>query len=734
LDEGVGQTSQRPAVAQRPHPADNPVSALEALLPAIRALDFLLERAIASAADAFGPGAATDEFRGLHLDQRECERLLQQEPGVPRLAAGPRGAHAWSPAEPGGGPLEELARTFGLSDFDVDVLLVALAPELDLRYERLYAYLQDDVTSRRPTVDLALNLLCSSREEKLVRRVHFGPGAPLLRTGLVELASDQAEGRPPLLSQALQVDPQVVRYLFGQPGLDLPLAAFCDLRQPPNPLSQAPVAEGTKTRLRMLLRDAMDREAPLFLRFRGPPGVGKRMTASGLASEAGARLLIADLATLPERDSFAATMRLLFRGALLSAAVLYLTGLDATEPGRGAVLRRCLTDREGPHPSVVVLAGADRLPALGAPMLTVEFPPPSFQRRRGCWRESLAAVRVAVADQDLDALAGRFRLTPGEVEAAVADARNRGRWRHAGDGDGDALGAAGGPDAGLTISDLFGAARAASGQELAALARKIEPKQSWPDLVLPEDQLRQLREICDQAAHRHTVYDAWGFGRRLSLGKGLNVLFAGPPGTGKTMAAEVIAGELQLDLYTIDLASVVSKYIGETEKNLARIFAVAERANAILLFDEADALYGKRSEVRDAHDRYANIEVGYLLQRMDDYEGIAVLATNLRQHLDEAFLRRMHAVVEFPMPGEDLRHRIWKVVFPREAPVDPLVDFALLARELKLAGGSIRNIAVTAAFHAAADGQVIRMEHLGRAARREYQKLGRTWGEPEWAR
>jgi AAA+ superfamily predicted ATPase len=631
---------------------------------------------------------------------------------------------------------------FGLSDIDVGVLLVALAPELDLRYERLYAYLQDDVTSRRPTVDLALDLLCASSEEKLVRRAHFGPAAPLIRTGLIELVPNRPELRPPpLLAHTLQVDPQVVRYLLGQPGLALPLSAFCELSEPPNPLSAAPVGERMKTRLRTLLRDAMENGAALRLHFRGPPGVGKQITASGLASEAGARLLVADLAAIPEGDSIATTLRLLSRGALLSAAVLYVTGLDAVEQGHGAILRRWLTERLGSHPSVVILSGtgpwrgAGRPSAGSAPVLTVEFPPPSFQRRRACWRQSLAAARVTIAEQDLNALAGRFRLTPGEVEAAVADARSRRRWRDAGGRgqDGEAARQASGPAARLAAGELFAAARAASGQELEVLARKIEPKQSWPDLVLPDDQMRQLREICGQAAHRHTIYGAWGFGRRLSLGKGLNVLFAGLPGTGKTMAAEVIAGELQLDLFTIDLASVVSKYIGETEKNLARIFAVAERANAILLFDEADALYGKRSEIRDAHDRYANIEVGYLLQKMDDYEGIAILATNLRQHLDEAFLRRMHAIVEFPMPEEDLRRRIWNVVFPREAPVDPLVDFALLAREVKLAGGSIRNIAVAAAFYAAADGRVIRMEHLGRAARREYQKLGRTWNEPEWA-
>jgi SpoVK/Ycf46/Vps4 family AAA+-type ATPase len=247
------------------------------------------------------------------------------------------------------------------------------------------------------------------------------------------------------------------------------------------------------------------------------------------------------------------------------------------------------------------------------------------------------------------------------------------------------------------------------------------------DLVLPEDQRSQLEEICLQFRYRTTVYGDWGFDRKLSLGKGLNVLFSGPPGTGKTMAAEVIANALGLDLYKIDLSQVVSKYIGDTEKNLDRIFAAAEDANAILFFDEADALFGKRSEVKDAHDRYANIEVGYLLQKMEEYEGIAILATNLKGHLDEAFVRRLQAIVELPFPDEDYRRRIWKGRVPSDAPLGEDVDFDRLAREVRLAGGNIKNIGLASAFYAASDGGVIHMPHLLRAIFREHQKLGRTW-------
>jgi SpoVK/Ycf46/Vps4 family AAA+-type ATPase len=263
---------------------------------------------------------------------------------------------------------------------------------------------------------------------------------------------------------------------------------------------------------------------------------------------------------------------------------------------------------------------------------------------------------------------------------------------------------------------------------LGRLTQKLNPKYTWDDIVLPQDQVDQLVEICDQARYRHIVYGEWGFDRKLSFGKGLSALFSGPPGTGKIMSAEVIANELHLDLYKIDLSQVVSKYIGETEKNLHRIFHEAQWSNAILFFDEADALFGKRSEVKDAHDRYANIEIGYLLQKIEEYDGIAILATNLRKNMDEAFVRRIQFIVEFPFPDEKHRQLIWEVIFPQEVPFCDDVDFGFLAREVKLPGGNIKNIALAGAFYGASDGGSVKMTHLIHAARREHQKLGQVWG------
>jgi SpoVK/Ycf46/Vps4 family AAA+-type ATPase len=322
------------------------------------------------------------------------------------------------------------------------------------------------------------------------------------------------------------------------------------------------------------------------------------------------------------------------------------------------------------------------------------------------------AVVIEVTTEELHMLANQFRLTGGQIADAVGSAQRQARRR-------DPVNGA------ITVADLVAACRAHSNRKLGELAQQVKAPYRWNDLVLPADQMGQLHALCDYVRYRSVVYDTWGFDRKLALGKGLNALFAGPSGTGKTMAAAIVANALAVDLYKIDLSSVVSKYIGETEKNLSRIFAEAESSNAILFFDEADALFGKRSEVRDAHDRYANIEVGYLLQKMEEYTGIVILATNFRRNMDDAFVRRMHFTIEFPFPNQADRLRIWQQIWPPETPRHPDLDLHFLAERLELAGGHIRNIALAAAFLAAADGEVVTMHHLIRATEREYQKMGK---------
>jgi hypothetical protein len=416
---------------------------------------------------------------------------------------------------------------------------------------------------------------------------------------------------------------------------------------------------------------------------------------------ADARMDGADLATL---------VPILFREAWFRGAALFITGIEQLrdEPRARARLHADLAGA----PGLVILAGetpwrfeGDR--ATG--VVSIPFPMPAADERRALWSEHFAELEIAVDRPTLDTLAANFRSTADRIaDAALTLHRRRA-----------ITGVAPEP------SDVFAIARAQSSHELTAFARKITPIHRWDDLILDDDATAQLRDLRDRVLCRQRVLTEWNFERMLPLGRGLTVLFSGPSGTGKTMAAEVIAGELGLDLYKIDLATIVSKYIGETEKNLEAVFNAAVRANGILFFDEADAIFGRRSEVKDAHDRYANLEIAYLLQKMEQFDGVAILATNLRDHLDDAFLRRLQIVIEFHLPDEAQRERMWRSFFPAEAPLDPEIDFSALARRFRLSGGNIRNIVVSAAYGAAANGGVIDAGHLMHATRREHQKIGR---------
>jgi winged helix domain-containing protein/ATPase family protein associated with various cellular activities (AAA) len=700
-----------------------------ALLPGLRRLDRLLDWAM----EALPPGRRRDAsapFRGLILSREDVTSLLAQEPGETPFGSTQKFAGDY-PGEltQADSPLAWLIHSFGLCSFDADLVLLSLAPEVDLRYEKIFAFLQDDVTRKRPTIELALNLLCTSAEEKLNRRLHFSPSSPLLRHGLLQIVPDPNQVEPPYLAHYLKLDDQVVRLLLGQLGLDARLAPYCRILEPAGSLDDMELSPVLKKALPLILGRAQGRNESLRLYVRAPQRARREDVATALAVHLGTDLLSLDLArAVSGGEKFEEILRIFLREARFRNAIPFLDGLDALYVPERVLHLESLLGALAAEVGLTILAGSHHwVSSPHGPTGVIEVPlgNPDFAGRRDRWQACLDALETSVGDGDLQVVADRFRLDSTQIAEAAATARNFALLRAATEeGDVDATSSP-------TLSELFAAARAQSGHDLAASARKIEPKYTWADIVLPETTATQLREVCSRVAHRHRVLGEWGFDRKLSQGKAVNALFAGPSGCGKTMAAEVIANELQLDLYKIDLAGVVSKYIGETEKNLDRIFKAAENANAILFFDEADALFGKRSEVRDSHDRYANIEVSYLLQKMEEYDGIAILASNMRHHMDESFLRRLAFVVLFPFPDEADRTRIWERIWPRETPLAEDLNLAYHANRFKLSGGNIKNVALAAAFLAASDGGVVTMTHLFRATEREYQKMGKAMSEAE---
>ncbi len=680
-------------------------------------LDQRLAQAVAAADRAYGREAAGDRFRGLHIGPDDVDRLLAREAGTPTLhAPGDDGPDGNGEAL-GSSRLDWLADAYELSAFDRDVVLVALAPEVDLRYERLYAYLQDDVTRRRPSVDLALNLLCASKEEKLAQRSRFAADGPLLRNDLLRLITDPTQPEPPLLTHALKLDDQIVRLLLEVEGLDPRLAGLAYLCEPSH--ANAGLDDATLRALDGLAARHLARSEPLRVHMHGLDTHCRRMAAEVIALGTNKRLLCVDLATTSDGEMLERAFRVALREVWFDDAALYLEGCERLwDSERPHLWTRCARAL-AMHNGIVILGsgtpmGRRSTPAGTPPigLLPMSIPPPAERERRTLWEAHLREAGVALSSAHVEWLADRFRLTSGEIaEAAAVVAETA-------ESAGEAQG---------TAAALFAAVRNRSAWDVQGLVRRIVPRRRWDELVVPTETQAQLRELCQRALHSRRVLTDWGFGARLSLGHGTTALFAGPSGSGKTMAAEVIAGELGLDLYKVDLSGVVSKWIGETEKNLDRIFRAAEGGSGVLFFDEADALFGRRSKVHDSHDRYANVEISYLLQRMEEHDGLAILATNLRANLDDAFIRRLSFVVHFPFPDEHSRLCIWQRIWPEELPIDGL-DLPGLARELQLTGGNIRNVALAAAYLAAADGGVVRMDHVRQAVRREFQKTGKIVG------
>lgn len=667
-----------------------------------------------------------DELRGTYVSDEWVLRMLAAE-----------GSEECSPSAPpalacdGVDSLLEDARWARLTDllslrrFERAVLLLALASEVDGKYERVFGYLNNDLTRRLPTRDLAIRLFRLFEGDEARCREMLADGSPLFRNGLLHIVSTGSESTS-WLGSGIQIDPAVSHALLGagESGIHLPFAVqWSDAAVN---ISDSQLSENVQHALQRLacvevLRRGDDGE-PLLV-FSGLEASAHLAAASALANARGVSLLRIDARTLPDPgERFAALLAAATLHQLLFGSVLFLDGIDvifgpdrrhsgvlqliadAVRDGFGPVVVGCEPECRHDLFSVGNGLGSGRLRTV-----LLQFALPTVEMRKRVWGAEGERRGVLLGESAVESLSTRFALTVEQIRAAISRAADE-----------------------VTLTDasvedaVFEAARDQTRAGISALAMRSSTPHDWSDLVLPDVTARQLREVASAIRHRDVVFEHWGFGQRIARGKGLTVLFSGASGTGKTMAAAVIAKELCVDLYTLDLSTVVSKYIGETEKNLDRVFRAAHNSNAILFFDEADALFGKRSEVKDAHDRYANIEVAYLLQRMEQHEGAVILATNLGRNIDPAFARRVHYAVDFPLPSESHRERLWRGMFPAQAPLAADVDFPFFARHFETAGGDIRNVALDAAFLAAQNGRVVTMEHLVNAMARQLRKQGRT--------
>ncbi|WP_375386978.1 ATP-binding protein [uncultured Amnibacterium sp.] len=645
-----------------------------------------------------------DPFRGLYITDAMADRLLAGERGTspasavqPMLQDCERRADE---AEAAGERLRlrDLTRRFHLGALDVELLLIALAADLDPRFEPLFGYLNDDVTRRRPSIGLALELAGASLASASARgRLLHGP----LVTGLL-LTVDDADR--PLPSRALTVPDRVVAHLLGDNAPD-PAATPALTEEPA-------IAWGSTT---AVVRAVRAGARLLYLRESSlSSSVGLAATALG---QAGFGALTVDLAAMSTgtREEARRTARIVAREALLSGRGLVAHPVPAPDP---AVLQElCLQALcAGDLPTVFVGHGPWDPDWVRDPVLVVDGVDAGAADRTTLWQQELGG---SAGDLPVGAATAQFRLDPGQIRMAARSAVRQ---------------AAASEQGVVTEAHLAAGARAQNGAAMDRLARRVQPAVGWDDLVLPATALSALHELEIRARYRERVLGDWRMRPGGGRGHGVVALFAGDSGTGKTMAAEVVARQLELDLYVIDLASVVDKYIGETEKNLDRIFTAADRTNAVLLFDEADSVFGKRSDVKDAHDRYANIESAYLLQRIESFDGLAILATNLRANIDDAFLRRLDVLIDFPMPDAAHRSRLWDISLARGVPRGDDLDLTFLGASFELSGGAIRSAAVTSAYLAAAGDEPVAMRHLIGGVQREYRKLGRLTLEGEFGR
>ncbi|MEM7772052.1 MAG: ATP-binding protein [Cyanobacteria bacterium P01_A01_bin.37] len=602
--------------------------------------------------------------------------------------------------------LDQICNGFCLSPFERDLLLLCAGIELDASFRILCAAAQGDAQRTYPTFSLALAVLQDAHWSALT------PMAPLRRWKLLEVGTGAS-----LTFSPLRIDEWVLHYLVGVLHMDERLLGFVE----PVEFDDDLVLSHWGLAEQMVAAWSLDGDVASLpiLQLCGNEIAGKRAIAATACHFAGLHLYTLPGYAVPTQFSDLVQFRHIWeREAALvgNALMIECDELEDTDVNRDGAITYLSESLRSP----VILTSSDRRHARQRPMLTFDVYAPESHEQHQIWQAALGDALHTQLNGQVERMVAQFNLTGPAIQAACS--KVRAEWERS-DQDADV-------DPVQTLAkNLWDTCRSQARPRLEDMAQRIDCSADWTDLVLPDTQIQILKELSGHVHQRSRVYDEWGFGGKSKRGLGTSALFAGGSGTGKTMASEVLAKQLNLDLYRIDLSAVVSKYIGETEKNLRRVFDAAESGGAILLFDEADALFGKRSEVKDSHDRHANVEVSYLLQRMESYRGLSILTTNLKSALDTAFLRRLRFVIQFPFPDATQRTEIWRRVFPKKTPTEGLVPEKLA--QLNVAGGNIRNIAVNAAFMAAEDDEPVMMKHLLMAAKAEYMKLERPLTDTE---
>jgi hypothetical protein len=595
----------------------------------------------------------------------------------------------------------EVATSFSLNEEEIRLLCFVLAPEIDGRYATAIGVLQDDLTRRRPGLTLLARLIGGGRQAWDLRRLLAGPGS--LRTnGLIEPAIGTSDALA--VDEGYALTATVVRYLLATTAtqsarsvgtaLVWPESAALTLRE-----------QASADRLTAILTTPSPRPIVHLV------GQGRARWFERIVGHVGYPLVRCDLRQLDGGRKASEAIAEWSVLCSLHGAGLMVVGLDAIERGerhRVGALLAGLAARQ----TLVAIDGEPVDFGLSATQVVrMDAPTTTIGERTRAWVEAAREAGRPLSADQARRLGATLRL---DDEADIAACLALHAAEHPlGEGNGSSI-----------VGDLQRVARQLNQEAIPPAVRRIEAIYGWDDIVVPDSTMSSLRTISAHVTYSGRVLEEWGFSQRLPYGQGVAALFSGPSGTGKTMAAQIIAGDLGLDLLQVDLSKTISKYIGETEKNLDRIFDAAESAGAVLLFDEADALFGKRTEVKDAHDRHANVEVAYLLQRMEAFMGLAILTSNLKQNIDQAFMRRLRFIIDFHVPTASERETIWRRSFPRSAPVASDLDVAFLARRLTITGGSIQQVALHAAFAAAADEAPIRMEHVVAATRRELVKIG----------